>query len=98
MTASCKQAEPFENGLTIAADEFAADTVPGITSGFPNRDGNFALPQTDAQCESRQPAADDRDGFAGRHCSLLSPRYKQVAEQADGLFYEQPVFFIRPER
>src|ERR1035437_4147617 len=93
-----EQSEPFENSLPVAADEFAANAVTWITARLPDCDWNSALPQADAQGQSRQPASNNRDGFARRHFSILSPRDEQVAEQADGSLDQFPIFFIRPER
>lgn len=93
-----KQSEPFEDGLSISADEFTANPVPRILARLPNCDGNCALPQADAQGQSRQPAANDRDGFARRHFSILPPRDEQVAERVNGAFDQLPILFVRPER
>ena len=58
-----EQAEPLEHRLAVAADEFAANPVARIAAGLENFDRHVALPQTDAQRQTRQSAADDRDGF-----------------------------------
>ena len=36
-----------QNGGTAAADKFSADAMARVGAGFPNADGNAALPQTD---------------------------------------------------
>jgi len=62
-----EQAEPFEHGLAVAADEFAADPVPRIAPGLPDGHRHAALAQADAQRQSRQSAANDGDGFGQSH-------------------------------
>ena len=73
------QAEPCQRFLATSADEFAADAVARIMSGFAKRHRNFLLPQPDAQRKSGEAAADNRDGFWRRH--LFEPlRDENVAE------------------
>ena len=51
----------------LTADELTADAVSWITARLPDRDRNPCLTEPDAQRQSRQAAADDRDGFQCRH-------------------------------
>jgi hypothetical protein len=76
-----EQAEPLENGGTIAADEFATNAMARIAAGFAKNGGNPALTQADAQREAREPASHDRDASGRSHASILSARDKEVAEQ-----------------
>ena len=94
-----QQAEPFEHGLPAAADEFAADPVPRIAPGLPDRHRHAALPQADAQSQSRQSAANDGDGFAasGMIQSFRRAMNRWLNSPA-GCSVNRQFCLVRPER
>lgn len=70
-----------------SADEFAADSMPWILPGLPDRHGHVALPEPDAERESRQSASDNGDGFQRAHSRVMnSLRHKDVRKQAKWMF------------
>lgn len=69
-----QQTETFQNCRAVAADEFAADAVARIVAGFENCGRNAALSEADAERETGEPAADDRDGSRCGHFSLSAAR------------------------
>ena len=73
------QAKPRQRFLAASADEFAADAVARVIARLADRHRNFLLPQSDAQRQTGEAAADNRDGFWRRH--LFKPlRDENVAE------------------
>jgi hypothetical protein len=60
--------------VAAAADEFTADTVARISACFVERHWNFPLPQPDAERESGQTAANNRDGIKRRHFIRFAAR------------------------
>ena len=62
------------HGQVEPRDEFPADAMARIMSGFPNRYWNAALAQPDAKRQPRQSAANNCDGFQRRHFSSIVQR------------------------
>ncbi len=56
-----RQPKSVENAQTVSADEFSADAMSRILSSFPHRDWNVVPPQPNAERETSEAAADDRD-------------------------------------
>ena len=61
------QTEPHQRFLAASADEFTADTVTRVIARLAKRHRNFLLPQSDAQRQTGEAAADNRDRFRRRH-------------------------------
>jgi hypothetical protein len=59
------QAEPGQRFLAASADEFAANPMPRVVTGFPHGHRHAVLTQPDAEGQPGQPAADNGDGFRG---------------------------------
>jgi len=66
-----RQAQARERGLAATADEFAADAMAWIISGFVQRHGDACLPQANAQGQSGEAATDDGDGLGAIHGALI---------------------------
>jgi len=90
------QAEPRERSLAAAADEFAADAMAGIMPRLVNHRRHIASPQSDAEHQAGEAAADNRDGFCPGHGSTGFPRGEEMAEGSGAVFRQPPVLFVRP--
>jgi hypothetical protein len=91
------QAEPRERGLAAATDEFAADAMARIMPRLVNHHRHIASPQSDAEHQTGEAAADNRDGFCPGHDSTDFPRNEEMAEGSHAVFRQLPVLFVRPE-
>jgi hypothetical protein len=56
-----EQSEALKGVLPPPANELPADPVTGVRTRFPNGNGNVVSAEANAECQTRQAAADDRD-------------------------------------
>lgn len=67
------QVELLQDAEAPAVDEFTANSMTRIGAGFPKSDGDTLPPQSDAESQTCEAAADDRDGL-GR-CTIYDMRF-----------------------
>src|SRR5881398_548643 len=67
------QTQASQHRHSLAADEFAADPMPGICARFANVDRHCLVPQGQAERESSQTSADNGDFFW--HAEVTPPSY-----------------------
>src|SRR3954453_24017429 len=67
------QTEAAQYRDSLAADEFAADSMPGIRARFENVDSHRLVPQGQAERESSQTSADNGDFFW--HAEVTPPSF-----------------------
>jgi len=58
-----KESEAVQDDLSATADEFAADAMPGVRTGFVQGDRDADLPEANAEGQSGQSPADDDHGL-----------------------------------
>ena len=62
-----EQTQRAEHPLSVATQEFPADPVTGIRSGFPERDRHLSLPEQQPKGQSGQAASHNVDGRGRLH-------------------------------